>query len=102
MSAVSFKFFPNNLTELQAIFSVINVKNILTVYGICFQCLKTGKKFQQTKLFSMFFFQKIDTDISCKLPLSKTIYMKFQSLFSGKYKQNVPSVCRVLNLSGKG
>ena len=43
----------------------------------------------------LIFLAKNRFEISCKLSPKETIYMKFQSLFSGKIKKNI-SKCRLL------
>ena len=48
-------------------------------------------------IFSLFFFQKIGFDISCKLSPEETIFMRCQSLFSEKNDKNI-SNCRLLKV----
>ena len=51
-----------------------------------FKTLPSLSKFSQQHIDDIFF-QKIGTDISCKLSLEETICMKCQSLFSGRKKK---------------
>ena len=46
-------------------------------------------KFNRLQIDILFFSQKIDIDISCKLCPKETICMKCQSLLSGKKKKNI-------------
>ena len=61
--------------------------------------------FDISETFFLFFPQKIDFDMSCKLSSGEAVCMKCQSLFSGENKKLYHEYCRQLKFvpkSGKG
>ena len=79
----------NRMMSATILISTLSDK-VCIAYGLL-QCLALDVKFSADDILKYFFYfsQKTGFDISCKLSPVETICMKYQILFSGKYKKNI-------------